>query len=541
MKTTWDKIEKFFGGLKFAVIIILTLVIAMIVGTFIESYHGADYANRLLYKSPLFILLQFGIFISVALAALLRLPPKKRLYGFYTTHSGIILLIIGSYITYVGGIDGNITIPYNTPARHLVLPEDVLKVTLLDLNKTYELPLPYTHKKTLLNQPIEFIDNLKIGDYFPYAEKKIVWEKSDLPTATGLHSSQYRLTNVFVSEEFILTSHPSANEFQASMQLGPLNLHYLPAPMARCFSQYPEYFIWDEVLSSCSPIKREQSFNNLLGEKELSVIDFQHSKQFFKFLANKSPWPLKSWPVNKNQANLTADLFDQESRYRLFNKKLFTEARHLFLFGMSLAYFHENQWIVAELGPEKNYTLPWMGELSITLLKHHQDLFPKYQPFYVKPAHEGGTLVKGDLKALELSYQKNSFWLRSDKRSTFILDGQRVQFELTKKQEMLPFEFTLSRFKMDTNPGTETPASYESFLKLFTSEGMQEHHVYMNNPLKFHGFTFYQASYFKDENDQYGTVLSVNYDPGRFLKYLGSLVLILGSFWHFYLNRKKRL
>jgi hypothetical protein len=61
----------------------------------------------------------------------------------------------------------------------------------------------------------------------------------------------------------------------------------------------------------------------------------------------------------------------------------------------------------------------------------------------------------------------------------------------------------------------------------------------MNNPLKEKQYTFYQASYFEAAQDVYGSVLSVNYDPGRFLKYLGSLFLVLGSFWHFVIRRRK--
>ena len=78
------KVENFLGGLKFAVILITVFTVAMIVGTFQESYHGAEYANRLIYKSAWFMLLQFGFFVCVFMAALLRLPPRKGLYGFYT-------------------------------------------------------------------------------------------------------------------------------------------------------------------------------------------------------------------------------------------------------------------------------------------------------------------------------------------------------------------------------------------------------------------------------------------------------------------------
>ena len=63
----------------------------------------------------------------------------------------------------------------------------------------------------------------------------------------------------------------------------------------------------------------------------------------------------------------------------------------------------------------------------------------------------------------------------------------------------------------------------------------------MNNPLKYDGFTFYQASYSQDpETGAYSSTLSVNVDQGRPIKYLGSLLLVFGSIWHYTLNRRSR-
>ena len=56
--------------------------------------------------------------------------------------------------------------------------------------------------------------------------------------------------------------------------------------------------------------------------------------------------------------------------------------------------------------------------------------------------------------------------------------------------------------------------------------------------LKYDGLTFYQASYFEAPKTP-TALLSVNLDPGRPIKYLGSLLLVLGAIWHFYLRRKK--
>ena len=65
--------------------------------------------------------------------------------------------------------------------------------------------------------------------------------------------------------------------------------------------------------------------------------------------------------------------------------------------------------------------------------------------------------------------------------------------------------------------------------------------ISMNEPLKHEGLTFYQASFHEDDAGRpIASVLSVNKDPGRFLKYLGSLLIVLGSIVLFYFKRTFR-
>ena len=63
----WDfhKIERFVGGLKFAVISLLAFATLLTVGTFIESYYGTEFANRFLYKSFPFMAVLAGLFLCI--------------------------------------------------------------------------------------------------------------------------------------------------------------------------------------------------------------------------------------------------------------------------------------------------------------------------------------------------------------------------------------------------------------------------------------------------------------------------------------------
>jgi hypothetical protein len=231
---------------------------------------------------------------------------------------------------------------------------------------------------------------------------------------------------------------------------------------------------------------------------------------------------------------------NENSPFRIFSKKLFENNPHLFLFGKYVAFFDKNkgQWQGQPVELNSEVNLPWMG-FKVRLLEHKSDAYPTMVPTYVKPIQDNGQIIKGDLKAVEVEIDGQQFWVKSTEPVAFNQGAEKIRFELSKKIITLPYELVLDRFKMDTDPGTNNPASYESFITLFKgNEGNQKHHVYMNQPLKHENFTFYQASYFQTQQGPYGSVLSVNYDPGRPWKYLGSLLLVLGSIWHYFLRRK---
>lgn len=99
------------------------------------------------------------------------------------------------------------------------------------------------------------------------------------------------------------------------------------------------------------------------------------------------------------------------------------------------------------------------------------------------------------------------------------------------------FEMKLTDFQMGLYPGTNRAASYQSVVELPGVTG--QHLISMNEPLKQNGLTFYQASFQNGPDGKPTTsILSVNYDPGRPLKYLGSLILSLGIVLLFYDKRK---
>lgn len=527
MKFDYNKFERSIGSMKFAVISISLFTLFMIIGTFLESYYGTDYANRVIYKKWPFIIIQGAMLLSILFAAFQRLPPKKRLYGFYTIHAGLIMIGCGAAVTYIAGIDGNILLHPSEPTRNILLADDILRVTYPNEGKQFSTDLPYTAFSTDLD--INY-DDLNFSKFHPYSQDTIQWSLGDrnFPPGQSIHSSEYLIYNDRFSQKFIMTLHPEAIDYSSSSQLGPLGVHYLPSSLGKCFStnSASSLVIWDSQNNSCRSF---ESYNTKIQTIKSS------KKRFFVIQQNGVPltfFPdLGPFPMDRDFQPV------RNSPLRVFNFSLFQDKPNLFVFGKAAAFYENDKWNYVEFNGKK-VELPWMG-FSLELIRHEPLKLPTKVPMYVTPIQKNGSIIKGEQKAIKVNVKGKTYWVTDTRPISLMLGTRKVIVEITKRTVKLPFEFVLRKFKMDTNPGTSTPASYESFVTLFTKEGPKEHHIFMNNPLKRAGFTFYQASYHQNQDGSYSSTLSANVDQGRPLKYFGSLLMVLGSIWHFYLKRRK--
>src|SRR3989338_5850832 len=104
----FNRLLRFFGSIKLAILLILLLAAVLVVATFFESAYGTDAVQYSIYKTIWFGALLLLIGLSVTAAALKKYPWKKHQLGFVITHLGIVILIIGSFISFWWGIDGSL-------------------------------------------------------------------------------------------------------------------------------------------------------------------------------------------------------------------------------------------------------------------------------------------------------------------------------------------------------------------------------------------------------------------------------------------------
>jgi cytochrome c-type biogenesis protein CcsB len=110
------------------------------------------------------------------------------------------------------------------------------------------------------------------------------------------------------------------------------------------------------------------------------------------------------------------------------------------------------------------------------------------------------------------------------------LNGVHIDMRVGAKLIELPFSIKLDNFELERYPGSMTPASYSSDVVLIDKEQNinMPYKIYMNHILDHRNYRFFHSSYDQDEK---GTVLSVNHDPGTLPTYIGYILLTLGMIW----------
>lgn len=521
----YKKFERIIGGMKFAVVIISLFTVALTYGTIVESYHGADYANRLVYKSLWFIGIQVAMLLSIIMATTIRLPLKKRLYGFYVIHSGLIILFLGSFVTYKAGIDGIMQLEPNSPSNQIFINEDVLRIEAD--NRVLNYNLPYNAGITTLS---DTIDNIKILEYYPSADEKIVWKKSKNESSESGRYLIYNDDRGF-SQEIAMSLDPDSI-FKSTGKLGPLNIHYMPNKLSKCFKLNSKsgYIVWNAASDECFTPESKKIEIAKTADKGKDFFAFKHKGQWIGFVPSDSPIAVDKF--NRKRADLP---------FRVFDRNKFIGEPNLFIFGKSVSYYQDKSWVVSEF-KDNIVQIPWM-DLKVRLIDTKKGHYPSKQTYYIKPIQQNNEIISGEMKAVKVEIEGISHFVTTDTPLIVMTSKGKRSLFLTSKSISLPYQLNLNKFVMKNDPGTNKAASYESFISLLDGRndlGSRDHHIFMNNPLKYDGFTFYQSSYYEVSPSNYATILSVNFDPGRPIKYFGSLLLILGTIWHYMIMRKRK-
>ncbi|MBP63462.1 MAG: hypothetical protein CMJ62_18220 [Planctomycetaceae bacterium] len=114
------------------------------------------------------------------------------------------------------------------------------------------------------------------------------------------------------------------------------------------------------------------------------------------------------------------------------------------------------------------------------------------------------------------------------------VDAKEFKLSLRFERHYKPYSVQLIDVRADHYLGTTTPKNYSSDVRLI-HKGLnvdREDHIWMNNPLRFAGETFYQSGYQNFQGREY-TTFQVVKNTGWMIPYVSCMLVLLGMTCHF--------
>jgi hypothetical protein len=132
-------------------------------------------------------------------------------------------------------------------------------------------------------------------------------------------------------------------------------------------------------------------------------------------------------------------------------------------------------------------------------------------------------------------------WLASnaiEQPQTFEAGGRTFSLSLRPRREYLPYALTLKDFKHDVYPGTQIPKNFSSLVQLTHPAKGEDREVliFMNQPLRYEGKAFYQASFGKNDTL---SILQVVENPGWLIPYISTVLVTVGLLVHFAISLRR--
>lgn len=590
---------KFFSSLKLAVFSILSLATVLGIATVYESLYGMRGAHVLVYGTPWFagVLLMLGT--NVFCAAMSRYPWKKHQIGFLITHCGILVLLFGSFLTQQFGVDGNLPVSQGSQDGEVILNDLRLTVLDEATGTKQNFPVRESataRKGNLMTVELPTGEKLEVTQFIPRAAVDRVIAASPV-AGMGAPAVKLNLANAnFNVTEWLVAQHPGK---PTEMNLGPAVLSFeqltdsasevrflsaaapktpvkkedkigvlvaffagreyrLPistalnqwAPLGSTGLQvsvqrYLPYAVVEKnklVSRSNQPVNPavELTVKNESGATEKHTIfsnfpEFSTLHRAHTDASNSFKIKFQMLASGKQNADL-AIVGNRRGRLELAQT---SDGKKLLYRVFSAAGKLNGAGPVVLNQP----TITGWMDSKFVVTEWHPASVEEERPRVIEYIAGGD---KNYLSAVEVKLRSSrdpasaeTAWLFEGTGRSFSVGARRVAVQFTKERLTLPFQIFLEKFTVGNDPGTRKAASYESDVRVkdpASAKATDLQKISMNEPLKYGGYTFYQASYSMEEGRPPISIFSVNFDPGRTIKYLGSLIMVLGIALMFYMN-----
>jgi cytochrome c-type biogenesis protein CcsB len=521
-----DRLFAFSASLRLAVITILALAFVLAAATFYEASYGTDAVQLMVYQSGWFAGLLGVLALNVFAAAAIRFPWKRHQAGFVITHAGILVLLFGCVWGFHRSIDGVVAVRQGSGASYVRLKREHFVLRWADERRRGEVRVPVSLTTAGVYPSLwRFVASPVLGAFgaptWPSGEALDLQVPAEFGEALG-RPVRLQVTDWYPAAEAEDRIRPAEpGEAAAGPAVRVVIAGAPPAPgMSRGGASDPTAVLadlWLHHRGAAAPAHQGPSIGaeQRVGPMVLRLLVLGDQAEVDRFEAYDAEAELPAGAMGLIEI---AHTWDGRLAGRRFSRRGLEWSGPLEL-GQPREAFMAMTFQVSE-------------HLSLAVAER------TYRRVNLPPDKPG---VPAARLRLAIGEETHDLWLlRDGLPRTIGLGAPDEAMNLTYGLDHLPlgFSLVLDHFERGIDPGTDNPASFASQVRVIDPEqGVDRtQRIWMNHPLSHRGLKVYQSGFQELPGGEVVSVFAVNKDPGRPIKYAGSLLIVLGIFTMFYMR-----
>ncbi len=547
VKGFWkNPVIAFLSSLKLSAGLLILVAIASAKATFIETDYGRAAAYDLIYAARWFEVLLILVTLSLTLLFFKRWPYKPKNYGFALVHMAIVVILVSSGITRYMGYEGVMPIREGQSADYYYSDKSHLQAALGEETDSFPVRLwKYGENNVWGGVTLSGV-NYKLGvtEYWPR------FEESYQPGPGGVPALEYG-----DSHNGEIITHTLIRGGKG--HIGPTEATFLAGAFSATMSVSPYGDLRLHVGGSTSTVAVAPGSDEAheCGGYKFQVTEFQTD---FKVGGSAN----LNGPLNNPMIKVAITAPDGRTGERILfalhpdfsmghggGEDDFADLDMLYQINRGIEFATGG---VTGLQGRATFDIQSMdmnnqeeGSIAAgTIFDVHEEVLYASSEldlsFVPVGIHESVVLTPSLSENTNAApaarmvirdgsgNEAEAIIRQHDRPRPVTLNGQTFNLSYAPIYKMLPYSLHLDDFVLQTYPGSDNPATYESWVSL-TDQGKgiqgEKMHIFMNHPLDHRGTKHFQSSY---DPDLKGTVLTVNHDPGKIPTYIGYTMISLG-------------
>jgi len=541
-----NPIIAFLSSLKLSAVLMVLVAVASAKGTFLENDYGRDGAYDLVYDARWFEALLAMVTVSLILLFFKRWPYRLKQSGFALLHLSIVVILISSGITRYFGYEGVMSIREGQSVDYMFTDKSHIKAGLGQDTASFPVRLwkygtnDIWHKVTLGGQDYD----LGVTEYWPYFGTK--WEEGPggVPAIQFGHTHDGNVHTENLKQGEKTSFHGVETRFLTGDFMGGVSA-----------STYGDLRVHIDGTSCTIPVEPGSDSATDCGGFKFRITEFQTDFKVGGGTSTAGPMvnPMirveVTDPAGETGERILFAFHPDFSMGHGGGEDAFADLDILYSYSQGIEFSAGGSTGVRgrasfdlqtlDMNSQEEGDIPAGTVFDVTEEVIYAGVDNDFSLVPVKVMASvievpGLSDNENARAAARVEIRNRSgesaelIVLEHDRGKPVTLGGE--SFTLSYGPAVIPLDYSvhLDDFVLQTYPGSQNPATYESWVTVTDpARGVQGEkvHIFMNNPMNHAGSKHFQSSY---DQDLGGTVLTVNHDPGKLPTYFGYFLISLG-------------